>query len=1185
MIRGSRIVYGIQTPYLNSRKRFTKSSQKGKRLTSIYFLCRMKHLQILERPGRRPGSGGRNVGLRDETILIFDGACGTNIQRMNLPPSAWGTHEGCNEYLNLSAPDAVSELHASFLAAGAGVLETNTFGANAVVLAEYGLAGKVDAINRAAVANAREAVRRTGRRACVAGSIGPTTKLPSLGHIAYDALAAAYGGQMRALLDAGVDLLVLETCQDLLQVKIALVTAFEEMERRGNSVPVMVSLTVESTGTMLVGTDLAAAAAAIEPYPVFALGLNCATGPEGMRSHIRWLSRNWPGRISCIPNAGIPQVVSGRTVYPLSPEAFARELAAFVAEDGVTVVGGCCGTTPEHIRSLAQALADVRPPERDARWKPALGSLYQAVEIRQEIPPLLIGERANANGSRAFRERLLADDYQGGLQIAVRQQEEGAHAADLCTAYAGRDETADMTALTRLFAQTLKIPTVIDSTSPGVIEAALRIHPGRCLVNSVNLEDGGKNLGRICRAAKTHGAAVVALTIGEKGMAMTADEKVAVARAIRDLAVGTYGLRPHDLLFDALTFTIGAGEPTLRDAAVQTLEAIRRIKKEIPGAATLLGVSNISFGLSPVSRRILNSVFLHEAIEAGLDAAIVDAGKILPLAKIPEEDRRVCLDLIYDRPGAGGPTPLEAFIDHFSGKKEEAADAGAGEASAAGPPEQVLAARVAAGDKEGLEDLLTILLSRRPAASVINEVLIPAMRHVGELFGRGEMLLPFVLQSAEVMRQSVDFLQPYLSGGERETGRKVLLATVAGDVHDIGKNLVDIIFSNNGYRVVNLGIKVPAETIIEKAREHAVDAIGLSGLLVKSAIVMKESMPQFAEAGLAVPILLGGAALTDKFVAEECVPGYPGPVVYCADAFAGLAAMRALDEGRLRSTAYLPPSARAATPGRKEPRVARDVAPPAPPFLGRRHATGIDPRRLFPYVNEQALFRGRWGYRRARMDADAYKRLVEETVRPTYEALKTRCLDEGLLDPKVAYGYFPCRSEGDAVIVTDGDVEHVFRFPRQEEPPRLCIADYFRTATEGGDVAGFFVATIGDRIGRVTRALFEANRYRDYLLLHALGVELTDALAEYWHEEMRRELGIAGEMPAGFTGYVVQEYRGSRYGFGYPACPDLDAHRDVFALLEPDGIGVTLTESMEMVPEQSTSAIVVHHPQAKYFAV
>ncbi len=1122
------------------------------------------------------------MGLKDETILIFDGACGTNIQRMNLPQSAWGAHEGCNEYLNLSAPESVSELHASFLSAGATVVETNTFGATAVVLAEYGLADKAEAINRAAVANARDALRRTGARAYVAGSIGPTTKLPSLGHIARDEMTAAYAAQVGALVEAGVDLLVVETCQDLLQIKIALVAAFEEMERLGKAVPVMVSLTVESTGTMLVGTDVAAAATAIEPFPVFALGLNCATGPEGMKSHVRWLSRNWPGRISCIPNAGIPQVVSGRTVYPLSPEAFARELSAFVVEDGVTVVGGCCGTTPEHIRRLAQGLAGVRPAERDARWKPALGSLYQAVDIRQEIPPLLVGERANANGSRAFRERLLADDYPGALSIAVRQQEDGAHAADLCTAYAGRDELADTTALTRLFARSLKIPTVIDSTSPDVIEAALRIHPGRCLVNSVNLEDGGKNLARICRSAKRHGAAVVALTIGEKGMAMTADEKVAVARAIRDLAVGTYGLRPHDLLFDALTFTIGSGEPTLRDAAVQTLGAIRRIKKEIPGVSTLLGVSNISFGLSPASRRILNSVFLHEAIEAGLDAAIVDAGKILPLAKIPEVDRRVCLDLVYDRKTEDARTPLEAFIAHFSGKKDEAA---AGEAPAAGPPEQALAAKVAAGDKEGLEDLLTILLSRRPAASVINEILVPAMRHVGELFGRGEMLLPFVLQSAEVMKRSVDFLQPHLSKGERETGRKVLLATVAGDVHDIGKNLVDIIFSNNGYRVVNLGIKVPAETIIEKAREHAVDAIGLSGLLVKSAIVMKESMPQFAEAGLSVPVLLGGAALTEKFVAEECVPGYPGAVVYCADAFAGLAAMRAIDEGRIRSTSYAPRAARAATPGRKEPRVARDVAPPAPPFLGRRHETGIDARLLFPYVNEQALFRGRWGYRRGKMDADAYRRLVDETVRPAYEALKRRCLDEGLLDPKVAYGYFPCRSDGDAVVVPDGNAERVFRFPRQKEPPHLCIADYFRTAAEGGDVAGFFVATIGDRIGRVTRALFEGDSYRDYLLLHALSVELTDALAEFWHEQMRRELGIAGEKPAGFTGYVVQEYRGSRYGFGYPACPDLDAHRDVFALLEPEGIGVTLTESMEMVPEQSTSAIVVHHPQAKYFAV
>ncbi|HEY5765208.1 MAG TPA: homocysteine S-methyltransferase family protein, partial [Candidatus Deferrimicrobiaceae bacterium] len=746
------------------------------------------------------------MAVSDETILLFDGACGTNLQAMNLPESAWGGYEGCNEVLNLLAPEAILSLHESFLAAGATVLETNTFGANAIVLAEYGIAGRTAEINRAAVRVARDAISRSGRGGYVAGSIGPTTKLPSLGHVGYPELASAYTEQVRVLAEEGVDLLVFETCQDLLQVKIGLVACFEELERQGREIPVLVSLTVENTGTLLVGTDVAAAAAAIEPFPVFSLGLNCATGPARMKSHVRYLAQRWPGRISVIPNAGIPQVEEGRTIYPLSPEEFARQMREFVAAEGVSIVGGCCGTTPEHIRRLAEALRETAPAPRAPRWVPSLSSLYQATEIAQEIPPMLIGERANANGSRRFRDRLLENDYEGGLRIALEQQEDGAHAADLCTAFAGRDEEADLTAMIRLFAGSVRIPTVIDSTSPECIEAALRIHPGRCLVNSVNLEDGGKTLDRVCRLAKKYGAAVVALTIGPEGMALTADEKLSVARSIYDLALSRYGLRPSDLFFDMLTFTIGSGESGLRNAAAQTLEAVRRAGTELPGSFTLLGVSNISFGLSPRSRKALNSVFLHEAVEAGLSAAIVDPARILPLAQIPEEDRRVCLDLVYDRPGEGEKTPLERYLAHFA-QEEPGKPEGREEPRAGETPEETLSKRVVAGDKEGLEDLLPVLLSRRPAVAVINEILVPAMRHVGELFGRGEMLLPFVLKSAEVMKKSVDFLEPHLAKSDRETGRKVLLATVAGDVHDIGKNLVDIIFSNNGYRVINLGIK------------------------------------------------------------------------------------------------------------------------------------------------------------------------------------------------------------------------------------------------------------------------------------------------------------------------------------------------------------------------------------------
>jgi len=1126
------------------------------------------------------------VAVSDEPILIFDGACGTNLQAMALPDSAWGGCEGCNEVLNLHAPEAILALHESFLEAGATVLETNTFGANAVVLAEYGLADRVDGINRAAVRIARDAISRRGGRGYVAGSIGPTTKLPSLGHIGEEELASAYAVQVRALCEEGADLLVFETCQDLLQVKIGLVACFEELERLRTEIPVMVSLTVENTGTLLVGTDVAAAAAAIEPFPVFSLGLNCATGPARMKSHVRHLAKHWPGRISVIPNAGIPLVEGGRTIYPLSPEEFSRQMEEFVTGEGVSIVGGCCGTTPEHIRRLAGALRKASPARREPRWIPSLSSLYQAAEIVQEIPPMLIGERANANGSRRFRERLLEDDYDGGLRIALEQERDGAHAVDLCTAFAGRDEEADLTAMTRRFAASVRIPTVIDSTSPDCIEAALRIHPGRCLVNSVNLEDGGKTLDRVCRLAKKYGAAVVALAIGPEGMAMTADEKLSVARTIYDLAVDRYGLRPSDLFFDMLTFTIGSGEANLRGAAAETLEAVRRAATELPGSFTLLGVSNISFGLSPRSRKALNSVFLHEAVEAGLTAAIVDPARILPFAQIPEEDRRVCLDLLRDRPREEGKTPLESFLAHFT--EGGSSPPGKDEANKPeGSPEERLTRQVTAGDPEGLEDLLPVLLSRRPAVSVINEILVPAMRHVGEMFGRGEMLLPFVLQSAEVMKRSVNFLEPYLETSDRESGLKVLLATVAGDVHDIGKNLVDIILSNNGYRVINLGIKVPAEVILEKAREHRVDVVGLSGLLVKSAIVMKESLPQYREAGLAIPILLGGAALTEKFVATECVPGYGGPVVYCADAFAGLSALRELEAGTLRSTTWSPPAERAAVPGPKEARVARDVPVPVPPFLGTRHVAEIDPSLLFPYVNEQALFRGRWGYRRGKMTADGYRKLVEETVLPLYQELKARCVEERLVLPKVAYGYFRCRAEGDVLVVDHEGTEFRFPFPRQKEPPHLCITDYFRRAEEGGDLVSFFVATVGDRVGEETRRLFASDRYHDYLMLHALSVELTDALAEYWHERMREEMGIGERKPEGpgGYGYVVQEYRGSRYGFGYPACPDLSAHRAVFALLRPEELGVTLTESMEMVPEQTTSAIVAHHPQAKYFAV
>jgi 5-methyltetrahydrofolate--homocysteine methyltransferase len=815
--------------------------------------------------------------------------------------------------------------------------------------------------------------------------------------------------------------------------------------------------------------------------------------------------------------------------------------------------------------------------------KPSVSSLYQAVELKQDIPPLLIGERCNTNGSKKFKELLLAEDFDGCLLVALDQEAKGAQVLDICTAYAGRPEKEDLQRFFKMLISSVKLPLMVDSTQADCIEAILKIYPGRIIINSINLEDGGTNLHKVCTLAKKYGAAVIALTINKKGMAMTTAEKVDTAQQIYDLAVGEHGLRPGDILFDPLTFTIGSGDASLHDAAIQTLDAIRLIKEQMPGVHTLLGVSNISFGLRPHARRILNSVFLHEAVQAGLDAAIIDTAKVIPLAQIEQADRDLCLNLIYNRAKDGEKSPLMTFIDYYESK-------GDGEQTEETQDnlviEESLHQMILKGKKDGLEDLLTILLRRYRPLDIINTILVPAMRHVGDLFGKGEILLPFVLQSAEVMKKSVGFLEPYMDKADQSDKLKVLLATVQGDVHDIGKNLVDIILSNNGYTVYNLGIKVPAETIIEKAKEYDVDIVGLSGLLVKSAIVMQESMPQYKEAGLKTPILLGGAALTQKFVAESCVPQFDKPVVYCPDAFAGLKAVRDFEGGKLTATEFeAKPNSTTKKAGLKNIEIVSDNPVPKPPFLGAKQVIDIDPALIYPYVNEQALFRGRWGYRRGKMSADEYNTLVNDTVNPIYEGLKKRGIAEKLVQPKVTYGYFKCFSKDNSVFVLDGEQTYEFPFPRQDFAPNLCIADFFKSEQDGGDIAGFFVVTIGEQIGAAAKELFEKDDYHDYLMLHGFGVEVTDAVAEYWHEVMRVEMGISQQRPDDVTGYVSQQYQGSRYGFGYPACPDLGAHEHVFKLLKPEQIGVTLTENMEMVPEQTTSAIVAHHPQAKYFAV
>jgi len=1119
------------------------------------------------------------VGFRDERLLIFDGACGSNLQARPLPDRAWGERcSGCNEYLNLSAPEAVVDLHRSFLEAGAMVVETNTFGGTGIVLAEYGLEDRAAAINEAAVRNARAAIDGASGR-YVAGSMGPGTKLPSLGHIPHRAVHDAFFAQAAALAGAGADALVIETCQDLFQAKVALIASLEALEKAGIDIPVLLSVTMETTGTMLVGSDIAAVVATFEPFELFSLGLNCATGPVHMAPHVDYLSRHWPGRISVIPNAGMPEVRDGVTLYPLGPEELAATLRRFVEERGVSVVGGCCGTTPAHIRALSEALRAVAPGPRTPAYPPSLSSLYGAVEARQQIPPLMIGERMNTHGSRGFKKLLLAGDLEGAAAIGPEQERGGAHLLDLCAAFAGRDEREDVVSLIEILRVTARAPLVIDSTRPQIIEAALEAYPGRCLINSINLEDGGATARQVLRLARKHGAAVIALTIGPDGMAMTAADKARIAGDLYALAVEEHGLRPSDLFFDALTFTIGSGDPTLERSAVETLEAIRLIKARLPGVLTSLGVSNVSFGLPQHSRRYLNSVFLAQAIEAGLDAAIVDAAKIVPVARIPSEDLEICLDLLLDRRRSGAAAPLAAYLAHF----ESAAGSADRTESPVTRPEEAIEARILDGDPSDLADLLDILRARRAPAEIINGLLVPAMRKVGALFGRGEMLLPFVLQSAQVMKAAVKHLEPHMDRAGVEDGTKVLLATVQGDVHDIGKNLVDIILSNNGYRVIDAGTNVPASRLIELARAHAVDAIGLSGLLVRSALEMRDSIPRFREAGLDVPILLGGAALTSRFVAEECVPSHSRPVVYCADAFAGLEAVRELEQGRLRPTIHATAAPMEEPAGGASIAIDRANPVPAPPFLGVRYRREIDIDLLLDRLNLEALFRARWGYKRGKLSQAEHAALIDGAARPALEALTGRCRGEGLISASVAYGYFRCASSGDRLIVEGDGREVILEFPRQRHEPRLCIADYFKTAGGGGDVVGLFVATVGDRVTEEARRLFESDRYRDYLHLHGFAVEMAEALAEHWHDEMRKELGIAGgacDVAApGCCG------RGNRYGVGYSSCPDLDAQRQIFALLDPAAIGVSLTETAQIVPEASTSAIIVHHPQAEYFNV
>ncbi|NOY77450.1 MAG: methionine synthase [Calditrichaeota bacterium] len=1138
--------------------------------------------------------------LLHKKILIFDGAMGTNLQKKNLTAEDFGgaRFEGCNEYLNITRPDVVREIHTSFLEVGSDIVETNSFGGTALVLKEYGLADQVYEINRKAAEIAKAAAREfstPSKPRFVAGSMGPGTKLPSLGQIDFRSFHQMYYDQAKALMDGGVDLFLIETSQDILQAKAALLAILQLEKERGRDIPVIVQVTIEKDlGTMLVGTEIGAAVTTMEPFPLFAFGMNCATGPEDMREHVRYLGHYSPFPISIQPNAGMPDNIDGQTVYPLTPEELARAHYDFITQNGVEIVGGCCGSEPDHLKAVVEAVSHLKPAPRNPRFRPSVSSLYQTVLMDQNPPPLIVGERANSNGSKKFRELLLAEDYDAMVQIGRQQEKDGAHMLDVCVAYAGRDEVRDIDEVIRRFNQQITIPLMIDSTEINVIERALQLIGGRVIINSVNLEDGeGSRFGAILNLAKTYGAAVVALTIDESGMALTTDKKVAIAHRIFDLATKKFGLRPEDLIFDTLTFTLA--NPEYADAAVQTMNAIRKIKQDIPGVRTILGVSNSSFGLKPYARRIINSVFLYYAIEAGLDMAIVNYAQILPLNRMDPEEKELARKIIFNEK-TGDFDPLSEFLSLVKEKT-----GGTQRKVAANLPlEEILKNKIIDGDRENLEHYLKEALKKYRPVEIINRILLEGMKVVGDLFGSGQMQLPFVLQSAEVMKKAVAFLEPYMDRTEDSEKGKIVLATVKGDVHDIGKNLVDIILSNNGYKVYNLGIKVSIDDILKVAQANQVDAIGMSGLLVKSTVVMKENLEEMRHRGIKdVPVIVGGAALTRRYVEETLAKTYGGSVYYAQDAFDGLAVMNQLknaDTSRhikaAGSGTPLPERHKSSLQGKGPQRsaIAKKVPIPQPPFWGRRVVTEIPLNEIFTFINKAALFRGQWHFKRnKRLKGEEYDRFIQETVEPIFERLKKEVVENHWLLPRVVYGYFKCQSEGNDVILYDesGTTEiERFTFPRERKTPYRCLADYFASVESGRmDVIAIQVVTMGEEISKITHRLYDENEYAEYLYLHGFGVESTEALAEYWHKRVREELGIAGADAATPQEIVKMRYQGARYSFGYPACPNLEDQVKIFRLLHPEEIGVALTEQFMLEPEQSTSAIIVHHPEARYFNV
>ncbi|HTW32493.1 MAG TPA: methionine synthase [Candidatus Sulfotelmatobacter sp.] len=1155
--------------------------------------------------------------VRDR-VIVYDGAMGTNIHKRNPTLDDYWGKENCSEILVLSRPDIIRDIHADFFRVGCDVVETDTFGATRIVLTEFDLADRTREINVKAAQLAREVAQQFSTKdkpRFVAGSMGPSTKLPSLGHISSDEMILAYEEQAAALIEGGVDVLLIETCQDLLQAKLATIGVLDALRKAGKRIPVTVQVTLQETGTMLLGTEIGAALTALEPLDIDVIGLNCATGPKEMNDAVRHLALYSTRKVSVLPNAGLPVNEGGQAVFKLSPQELADYHKHFVADYGVRIVGGCCGTTPEHLKAVVDAVSGIEPAKRDVKRTGAASSAYTSVPLDLEPKPLIVAEEMNTTTRvEHFRKLVQGKKYDDILALAKKLVNDGSHMLDLCCAIVGEDEKGYISTILEKIATRVPAPILVDSTEADVVEEALKRIPGRAIINSINLEDGEKRTSKVLPMAKRYGAAVIALTIDEEGMALTADKKVAIAHRIHDLAVNKYGLDSTDLIFDALTLPISTGQEEYRSAGIETLKAVERIKKELPSVKTILGVSNISFGLDAYPRRVLNSVFMHEAVDHGLDMAIVNYTKIYPLYKIPQEEVDLARKLIFRDNSAGDP--LQVYMAHFAGKKGKPAASTTAHVDTLSVEDKLKFAIIngekSVGDgpnKKSLDALLEDALASYSPLELINTVLLDGMKTVGDLFGARKMQLPSVLDSAGVMKAAVAYLEPKMekkSGSQKGT---IVLATVKGDVHDIGKNLVDIILSNNGYKVVNLGIKQPGDIIIRAAQEHNAHAIGLSGLLVKSTLEMKYVIQDLERQKLDFPVICGGAALTRKYVEDDLRREYANSVFYADDAFAGLHIMEDLATADgARETRLL--EGRTVKEYSKATAVDEETGPvfaersavvtdapniPTPPFWGVRVRKDYDLREIFRYINETALFKNQWQLKTA-SQAD-YIRLVGEKFRPILHKLEDEVAASGLFEPAVVYGYFPAQSDGNDVIVYNepesGDTSAPtkeflrFTFPRQKEGRRLAVSDFFAPKSSGKmDVIGLSLVTIGPKASVETQRLFEGGEYTKYLYLHGLSVETAEALAEYHHKKMREELGIASEDAPEIRDLFHQKYRGSRYSFGYPACPNLEDQTKLFALLKPEeNVGVRLTSGFLLEPEQSTSAIVVHHPGAKYFVV